>query len=141
MTDTGEDDRERARPAEAHAADVDDIYAPDGSVRSDFLMQVGAAVADRDILFLRRHVAHLHESEMGDLLEAIQPDQRRALVSLLGADFDLAELTEVDVAIRLDSVVHLAYGRIAAAIGVMDSDVAVCIREDLDEEDRVESVA
>lgn len=141
MTDTGEDDRERARPAEAHAVDVDDIYAPDGSVRSDFLMQVGAAVADRDILFLRRHVAHLHESEMGDLLEAIQPDQRRALVSLLGADFDLAALTEVDEAIRLDIVEHLPNEQIAAAIGEMDSDDAVYILEDLDQEDREEILA
>ncbi|MCD2182131.1 magnesium transporter [Rhizobium sp. TRM96647] len=141
MTDTGEDDRERARPAEAQVADVDDIYAPDGSVRSDFLLQVGAAVADRDILFLRRHVAHLHESEMGDLLEAIQPDQRRALVSLLGSDFDLAALTEVDEAIRLDIVEHLPNEQIAAAIGEMDSDDAVYILEDLDQEDREEILA
>ncbi|HVK91030.1 MAG TPA: magnesium transporter, partial [Mycoplana sp.] len=118
--------------------DGGDIYAPDGSVRSDFLMHVGAAIADRDLLFLRRHVANLHESEMGDLLEAIQPEQRRALVSLLGADFDLAALTEVDEAIRLDIVEHLPNDQIAAAIGEMESDDAVYILEDLDHADQEE---
>ncbi|MDR6758433.1 magnesium transporter [Mycoplana sp. BE70] len=138
MTDSGEDDRERAPSVEAAAFDGGDIYAPDGSVRSDFLMHVGAAIADRDMLFLRRHVANLHESEMGDLLEAIQPEQRRALVSLLGDEFDLAALTEVDEAIRLDIVEHLPNEQIAAAIGGMESDDAVYILEDLDQEDQDE---
>ena len=101
MEDTGDDHRIHEGQAEHSTFDGEDIYAEDGSVRSDFLMHVGAAIADRDLLFLRRHVARLHESEMGDLLEAIQPEQRRQLVSLLGADFDLAALTEVDEAIRL----------------------------------------
>ena len=138
MSDTGEDDRDRAPSAETAVFDGGDIYAPDGSVRSDFLMHVGAAIADRDLLFLRRHVANLHESEMGDLLEAIQPEQRRALVSLLGADFDLAALTEVDEAIRLDIVEHLPNDQIAAAIGEMESDDAVYILEDLDHADQEE---
>ncbi|MBD9372495.1 magnesium transporter [Rhizobium sp. ARZ01] len=138
MTDSGEDNREHAPPVEATAFEGGDIYAPDGSVRSDFLMHVGAAIADRDLLFLRRHVANLHESEMGDLLEAIQPEQRRALVSLLGTEFDLAALTEVDEAIRLDIVEHLPNEQIAAAIGEMDSDDAVYILEDLDQEDQDE---
>ncbi|MFD1326805.1 magnesium transporter [Mycoplana ramosa] len=138
MTDSGEDHRERALPVDSTTFDRGDIYAPDGSVRSDFLMHVGAAIADRDLLFLRRHVANLHESEMGDLLEAIQPEQRRALVSLLGDEFDLAALTEVDEAIRLDIVEHLPNEQIAAAIGEMESDDAVYILEDLDQEDRDE---
>ena len=86
MSNTGDDDR---GSDEIAVHDGSDIYAEDGSVRSDFLMHVGAAIADRDIIYLRQHVAHLHASELGDLLEAIQPEQRLALVSLLGMDFDL----------------------------------------------------
>lgn len=115
-----------------------DIYAEDGSIRSDYLMHVGAAIADRDLLYLRQNVARLHESELGDLLEAIQVDQRRALVSLLGNDFDMAALTEVDEAIRLDIVEHMPNEQIAAALGEMDSDDAVYILEDLNEEDQDE---
>ena len=140
MDNTGDDDRieQQGNTLEHSTFDGEDIYAEDGSIRSDFLMHVGAAIADRDLLFLRRHVARLHESEMGDLLEAIQPEQRRQLVSLLGADFDLAALTEVDEAIRLDIVEHLPNEQIAAAIGEMDSDDAVYILEDLDQEDQEE---
>ena len=137
MSSTGEQDKDR-NPPEADAYDGSDIYAEDGSVRSDYLMHVGAAIADRDLLYLRQHVARLHASEMGDLLEAIQQDQRRALVSLLGDDFDLSSLTEVDEAIRLDIVEHLPNEQIAAALGEMDSDDAVYILEDLDQEDQEE---
>ncbi|MCA1492903.1 magnesium transporter [Ensifer sp. NBAIM29] len=126
---------------EVTAFDSSDIYADDGSVRSDFLMHVGAAIADRDTIYLRQHVAGLHASELGDLLEAIQPEQRLALVSLLGKEFDLAALTEVDEAIRLDIVEHLPNEQIAEAIGEMDSDDAVYILEDLDQEDQEEILA
>jgi magnesium transporter len=138
MDNTGDDDRIHQGQTDHSTFDGEDIYAEDGSIRSDFLMHVGAAIADRDLLFLRRHVARLHESEMGDLLEAIQPEQRRQLVSLLGDDFDLAALTEVDEAIRLDIVEHMPNEQIAAALGEMDSDDAVYILEDLDQEDQEE---
>lgn len=137
MSSTGDQDKDR-NPLEADVYDGSDIYGEDGSVRSDYLMHVGAAIADRDLLYLRQHVARLHASEMGDLLEVIQPEQRRALVSLLGDDFDLSALTEVDEAIRLDIVEHLPNEQIAAALGEMDSDDAVYILEDLDQEDQEE---
>ena len=138
MSSTGDDDRGSDEIA-VHGDS--DIYAEDGSVRSDFLMHVGAAIADRDIIYLRQHVAGLHASELGDLIEAIQPEQRIALVLLLGKDFDLAALTEVDEGIRLDIVEHLPNEQIAEAIGEMDSDDAVYILEDLDEEDQEEILA
>ncbi|MEK1868368.1 MAG: magnesium transporter, partial [Ensifer adhaerens] len=138
MSNTGDEDR---GSEDVKAFDGSDIYADDGSIRSDFLMHVGAAIADRDTIYLRQHVAHLHSSEMGDLLEAIQPDQRLALVSLLGKEFDLSALTEVDEAIRLDIVEHMPNEQIAEAIGEMDSDDAVYILEDLDQEDQDEILA
>jgi len=137
MIDTEDEDRTRTRSEEP----ADDIYAENGSVRADFLALVGAAIADRDILFLRQHVARLHESELGDLLEAIQPEQRGALVRLLGADFDLTALTEVDEAIRLEIVEQMPNAQIAAALGELDSDDAVYILEDLDKDDREEILA
>ena len=137
MSDIDEEDRARIRTEDA----AGDIYAEDGSVRADFLALVGAAIADRDVLYLRQHVARLHESELGDLLEAIQPEQRLSLVKLLGADFDLTALTEVDEAIRLEIVEQMPNAQIAAAIGELDSDDAVYILEDLDQEDREEILA
>ncbi|TIW56848.1 MAG: magnesium transporter, partial [Mesorhizobium sp.] len=124
-----------ARPhEEAHA----DIYGEDGAVLSSFLAHVGAAIADRDTLTLKRDVGDLHQSELGDLLEALHPEQRRALVELLGSDFDFSALTEVDEAIRLDIVDNLPNEQIAQAVQELDSDDAVYILEDLDQEDQDE---
>ncbi|MBW6424730.1 magnesium transporter [Rhizobium sp. XQZ8] len=137
MSDIGEDIRPRSQTDDANA----DIYSEEGSIRADFLAMVGAAIADRDTLFLRNHVARLHESELGDLLEAILPDQRHALVRLLGTDFDLTALTEVDEAIRMEIVDQMPNAQIAAQIGELDSDDAVYILEDLDHADREEILA
>ncbi|TIV96057.1 MAG: magnesium transporter [Mesorhizobium sp.] len=115
-----------------------DIYGEDGAVRASFLAQIGAAIADRDTLTLKREVDDLHQSELGDLLEALHPEQRRALVDLLGSDFGFSALTEVDEAIRLDIVDNLPNEQIAQAVQELDSDDAVYILEDLDQEDQDE---
>ncbi|MGX8013332.1 magnesium transporter [Mesorhizobium sp. ORM8.1] len=122
-------------PAEDKHAD---IYGEDGAVRASFLAQIGAAIADRDTITLKREVDDLHQSELGDVLEALHPEQRRALVDLLGADFDFSALTEVDEAIRLDIVDNLPNAQIAQAVQELDSDDAVYILEDLDQEDQDE---
>lgn len=139
MTDV---DGDRHEPLDVNTSNkASDIYSEDGSIRSDFLTMVGAAIADRDLLFLRKNVARLHESELGDLLESILPEQRHALVRLLGDDFDMTALTEVDEAIRLDIVEQMPNEQIAAGIGELDSDDAVYILEDLDHADREEILA
>ncbi len=117
------------------------IYADDGVVRANFLAHIGAAIADRDILTLKQDVGDLHQSELGDVLEALMPEQRRALVDLLGNDFDFTALTEVDDAIRQDIVEHLPNEQIAQAVQDLDSDDAVYILEDLDEADQAEILA
>jgi magnesium transporter len=118
-----------------------DIYGEDGVIRSSFLAHIGAAIADRDTLTLRRDVGDLHQSELGDLLEALLPEQRKTLVDLLGTDFDFSSLTEVDEAIRLEIVDSLPNAQIARAVQELDSDDAVYILEDLDQEDQDEILA
>lgn len=129
-----------ANAAEGQAGSPD-IYDENGVLRGDFLAHVGAAIADRDSLTLRREVAPLHQSEIGHLLEALMPEQRRALVGLMGQDFDFTALTEVDDAIRMDIVDNLPNEQIAQAVQELDSDDAVYILEDLDEDDRDEILA
>lgn len=129
-----------ARPDEADAP-LAEIYGDDGAVRAEFLAHVGAAIADRDSLTLKRDVAELHETEIADLLEALLPAQRQELVRLLGADFDFEALTEVDEAIRLEIVEHLPNDKIAEAVKELDSDDAVYILEDMEEQDRNEILA
>jgi magnesium transporter len=115
-----------------------DIYGEDGVLKASYLAHIGATIADRDTITLKRDVGDLHQSELGDLLEALMPEQRLALVDLLGKDFDFSSLTEVDEAIRLDIVENLPNDQIAEAVQELDSDDAVYILEDLDEADQEE---
>ena len=118
-----------------------DIYDAEGVVRAAFLATIGAAIADRDILTLKKQIEGLHQSELGHLLEALIPEQRLALVELLGTDFDFGALTEVDEAIRMEIVDQLPNAQIAQAVQELDSDDAVYILEDLDQEDQDDILA
>ena len=114
------------------------IYDEDGFVASEFRERIESAIETDDAAFLREEIGPLHESELGDLLEALDNDERRSLVRLMGDEFDYTALTEVDEAIRLSIVDAMPNDRIAEAVRELDSDDAVYILEDLDEEDRKE---
>lgn len=115
-----------------------EIYDEDGFVASDFVERVESAIAAEETETLRSEVVPLHESELGDLLETLDENDRKGLVRLLGDDFDYTALTEVDEAIRLSIVDAMPNERIAEAVRELESDDAVYILEDLDEEDREE---
>jgi magnesium transporter len=112
------------------------IYDENNTVLPAFLAQVGEAIASRDTQALSADVAGLHETELADLLEALQPDERNALVQLLGKEFDFSALTEVDEAIRMDIVDSLPSDQLADAVQELDSDDAVYILEDMDEDEQ-----
>lgn len=131
------DAREAAAASHPHA----DIYDEDGAIRAGYVSHIGAAIADRDTVTLRAEVPELHQSEIGDLLEALMPEQRQQLVELLGSDFDFTALTEVDDAVRQEIVENLPNETIAQAVQELDSDDAVYILEDLDEADQEEILA
>ena len=57
----------------------------DGAVREDFVEQVAQAIADGDAAPLRALVGDLHEADVGDLIEALDPDLRPRLIELMGA--------------------------------------------------------
>ncbi|UUP19204.1 magnesium transporter [Nitratireductor thuwali] len=134
MNETEHHDEEHGK---AEASD-NGVYGDAGVVSSAFLAHIGAAIADRDTLTLKSDVGRLHQSEIGDLLHALMPEQRRSLVELMGDEFDFTALTEVDEAIRLDIVGSLPNAQIAQAVQQLDSDDAVYILEDLDPADQDE---
>ncbi|QBK30912.1 magnesium transporter [Roseitalea porphyridii] len=110
-----------------------DIYAESGVIRPDFLDQVSAAVSAGDTDQLAELTEPLHESEMGDLIAALEPSERQELVALLGDRFDYSALTHIDDAIRLEIITVLPNEQIALALQELDSDDAVYILEDMDE--------
>ena len=67
----------------------------------------------------------LHEADVGDLLEALEPEDRPRLIELLGRDFDFTALTEVDEAVREEILEELEPSTVAEGVRELDSDDAV----------------
>lgn len=114
------------------------FYDDEGYVRADFRAQVEELIQTGDAENLVSIIDTLHEAELGDLLEALEPRDRVKLVDLTGDKFDFTALTEVDEAIRLEILQALPKETIASAFRQLDSDDAVFILEDMDERDQEE---
>jgi magnesium transporter len=111
----------------------------DGAINPEYVDQVVAAIYASDAATLRDLVGDLHEADSGDLIEALDPEDRPRLVTLMGADFDFAALTEVDDAVREEILEELPTETVAEGVRELDSDDAVRILEDLpkDEQDEI----
>lgn len=112
------------------------IYNEDGHLLESFTNAVCTAIDYKEINDLIELIQPLHESELGDLLEALSAEQRKELVQLAGDRFDFSSLTEVDEAIRLDIVDSLPSEKLAEVMQDLDSDDAVFILEDMEEDDQ-----
>jgi magnesium transporter len=110
----------------------------EGNINAEFVAAVAEAIERADGKRIRALMADLHEADVGDLLEALDPDDRPRLIELLGRDFDFTALTEVDDAVREDILEELEAHTVAEGVRDLDSDDAVSILEDLDEADRAE---
>ncbi|MEM1040452.1 MAG: magnesium transporter [Pseudomonadota bacterium] len=115
-----------------------DIYTEDGAVRETLLGQIRQSLESQNRELSLDALRDLHESEVGDILEALEPNERNQLVELAGEQFDFAALTEVDEAIRLEVIENLPNEQVALAVRELDSDDAVFILEDLENADREE---
>ncbi|MFL9824542.1 magnesium transporter [Rhodoplanes sp. SY1] len=111
----------------------------DGAIEAGFVARVTSAIEAEDADALRHLVGDLHEADVGDLIEALDPDLRPRLIALLGADFDFTALVEVDDAVREEILEELAPEAVAEGVRDLDSDDAVYILEDLpkDEQDEI----
>ncbi|HEY8383672.1 MAG TPA: magnesium transporter [Microvirga sp.] len=109
-----------------------------GEIERDFIAAVAEAIHAADDGRLRELLEDFHESDLGDVLEALQPDDRPRLVELLGRDFDFAALTEVDEAVREDILEELETQTVVEGMRELDADDAITILESFDEEDQAE---
>ncbi|MGZ8388647.1 MAG: magnesium transporter, partial [Rhodoplanes sp.] len=110
----------------------------EGAIRPEYVEMVTEATAGRDAGLLRALVGDLHESDVGDLIEALDPDLRPQLIELMGKDFDFTALTEVDDAVREEILDELEPLTVAEGVRDLDSDDAVYILEDLPKDEQAE---
>ena len=132
------EDIDVAQPADASVLDRLPMRDEDGDIRQEFVEEIARAIDAAMPPLLRALVAELHEADLGDLIEALEPDDRVELVELIGTDFDFSALTEVDDTVREEILEELEPETVAEGVRDLDSDDAVYILEDLDEEDQDE---
>lgn len=132
------DDTDVAHAVEASVLDRHPMRDDEGQIRPEFVEQVARAIHADDAAFLRAIVGELHKADLGDLIAALEPDDRVKLVELTGSDFDFSALNEVDEGVREDILEELEPEEVAEGVRELDSDEAVEILESLDEDDREE---
>jgi magnesium transporter len=127
--------------APAEAERVSDIRTEDGDIRADVLAAIRAAIKAEDHDALTVLAGDLYEADLGDVIEALDPDERPRLIAIMGSDFDFAALTEVDDTVREEILEEITNEQIAEGVRDLDSDDAVYILEDLEPEDKQEVLA
>ncbi|HJZ21151.1 MAG TPA: magnesium transporter [Bradyrhizobium sp.] len=132
------EDVDAARSADAAVLDRFPMRDADDKVRREFVEQIARAIAAADAPWLREIVAELHEADLGDLIAALEPDDRVKLVELTGTDFDFSALNEVDDTVREEILEELEPETVAEGVRELESDDAVELLEGLDEEDQEE---
>lgn len=118
--------------------DIDMFRDADGRISPLWLERLRAFLAAGRTDDLALVMQPLHHSDVGDVLEQLDADERLALVHGLGDRFDFSALTEVDESIRLDIMEALPNAEIARGVAELDNDDAVFLLEDLEQEDRDE---
>jgi magnesium transporter len=130
---------EQSAPAETGVPIA--VRDEDGGIAAPFLDAVSLAIEERDAAALRALCADRHEADIADLVEMLDADERPLLIQLLGDDFDYAVLTEVDDTIREQIIEALPAEAVAEGVRDLESDDAVYILEDLEDEDQEEILA
>jgi magnesium transporter len=110
----------------------------DGAVAPRFIAAIHTALTESDSARLRTLTGKLHEADLGDLIEALDPAERPILVALLGKDFDFAALTEVDDSVREEILGDLPAETVAEGVRELESDNAVYLLKNLSEENQAE---
>ncbi|MBS1181516.1 MAG: mgtE [Proteobacteria bacterium] len=121
--------------------DLPPLRTEEGELDPLFLDAIQAAIEAADAHTVAALAADLHEADVGDIIEALSADERVPFIQLLGEHFDFAALTEVDETVRVQLIEELSPEAVAEGVRDLDSDDAVYILEDLNNEDQEEILA
>ena len=81
-------------------------------------------------------LAPLHSADVADVLEQIDDNRRKALISVIGAELEPEVLSELDDSALDDVITEMDDEDVARAITQMESDDAVHVLEDMDEDEQ-----
>ncbi len=112
---------------------------PDEAWQStELVAAIEAAVASGDGERLKGLVAPFEDADFAAILSLLGPDDRVGLIGLLGADFPLSVLSELEWSVKEQLIEALPNAQVAEAIRELESDDAVYLLEDLEKADQTE---
>ena len=115
-----------------------DLRDEQGVLREDAVERVRQTIETGDVQALRGLLGDLHDADVGDVIQALDPELRSRLVELMGDAFDFTALTQVDDTVREEILEELPAEAVAEGVKNLDSDDAVTILQDLPKEDQEE---
>jgi len=114
------------------AEDEEDVYG----LTAELVRGVHEAIADGSVARIEELVEPLHAADVADLLEALDPEERRLLIAVIRHTFDPETLSYLDETVREEVMELIGPQELAHAIAVLDTDDAIDLLEDLDEEEK-----
>lgn len=125
----------------ANGAEKDDDRDHDYGLDPELVAGVIESLEAGDRVGVLTHLRDLHVADIADLMEQIDPEERRRLIDLVWADIDQEFLVEVEEGVRDEILAYLEPEKLAGVVKDLESDDAVYLLEDLDEERRHEVLA
>lgn len=121
-------------PAEAEGAKA--ARDAEGRLSHEWLEGLAAKIESRDRDEVVRLMEPLAPADTGEVLQALDLEQRMALIGLLGERFDYEALTHVDDTVRFELIESLPPAAVARGVQELANPDAVYILEDIDAPER-----
>jgi magnesium transporter len=115
---------------------VVDIHDESGSLNPEFVDAVKNLLAAANAKRLNELLEEVHPADLADVIEVLEPDERRLLITMLGRHFNVEALAELDESVRDELLENLPPDTIAAAVRNLDTDDALYLIEDLDHQEQ-----
>lgn len=122
---------DETRPDQDRATETDIVH-------NELVREAALAIRAGDNADIRKIIEPLHAADLADLIGLLAGPQRRALAELIKDDIDPEVLTELEGVALDDFLDVLKPHGVADAVSDMETDDAVEILEEMDEEERRE---
>ena len=113
-----------------------EVPQTDVHLSKEFVQALQAALRTDDEAAVLKLLEEVHAADVADILEVLSSGQRKKLINLLGERLDPEVLSEIEGEAQDDLYEHMPNAQIADAVTEMETDDAVYVIEELDQEDR-----
>ena len=127
-------DQDEDRETVVETVDEEELYGPS----EELLENISAALAEGDIPQVEALIEDLHPADVADLIEHLEPDERRLFVDITRHVIEAETISHLDETVRDEVVEQLGPQAVAEVVGELDTDDAVELLEDLEPEQQRE---